>query len=114
MFLEEDFIEQSTFHERKPTKETRKRLEKGECSRQAEHTDVEVPKYFFRFQELIMASNEALNLKMDKMLVEVEGLKKLLKEKNSQTVEETENKERDDNDGNDGGNNLRNNGEETR
>uniref|UniRef100_A0A0A0K3B0 Uncharacterized protein n=1 Tax=Cucumis sativus TaxID=3659 RepID=A0A0A0K3B0_CUCSA len=69
MFLEEDFVEQNTFHERKTTKETEKRFEKGECSRQVEHTNIE------DLLSIIMASNEALNWKMEKLLVEAEGIK---------------------------------------
>ena len=49
MFLEEAFVERSTFHERQTTKETEKRFEKGECSRQVEHMNVKVPEYFLKF-----------------------------------------------------------------
>lgn len=86
------------------------RFEKGECSRQVEHTNVEVPKYFLKFQELIMANNQALNVNLDKLLLEVERLKNLLKDKESATVELNENIQRDENDGGQGD---RKNGEES-
>ncbi|KAA0047364.1 transposase [Cucumis melo var. makuwa] len=109
MFPDDNFVERSMFHERQSTKETHKRFKKGECSRQAKHTNVEVPKYFLKFQELIMANNQALNVKLDKLLLKIEGLKNLLKEKESATVEPNENIQRDENDGDQGD---RNNGEE--
>ena len=60
---------------------------------QAKHTNLVVLEYFLKFQELIMTSNEALNVKIDKLLMEVEGLKKLLKKKDSATVEESKNRQ---------------------
>ena len=87
MFPEDDFVEWSTFQERQSTKETNERFEKWECSRQAEQSNVEAPEYFLKFQELMMANNQVLNVKLDKLLLEVECLKNMLKEKESATVE---------------------------
>ncbi|KAA0065320.1 hypothetical protein E5676_scaffold491G00060 [Cucumis melo var. makuwa] len=75
MFPEEEFLEQSMFHEGETTNETEKTFEKGEYCRQVEDMNIQVPEYFFRFQELMLASHEAVNIKMGKLFVEVEGLK---------------------------------------
>ncbi|KAA0026066.1 uncharacterized protein E6C27_scaffold581G00570 [Cucumis melo var. makuwa] len=56
-----------------------------------------IPDYFLKFQELILANNECLNNKLDKLIKEVESLKDMLKEKVNQTVENNDNIPRDDN-----------------
>ena len=49
--------------------ETNERFEKGECSRQVEQSNEEVPEYFLKFQELTMANNKSLNMKLDKLIL---------------------------------------------
>ena len=80
MFPEEDFVEQTVFEENKTTEETENVFEKGKCSRQAERSTVE------DLLSIIMASNKALNNKMNILIVKVEEITKLFKDKNSQTV----------------------------
>ncbi|KAA0055493.1 hypothetical protein E5676_scaffold314G00690 [Cucumis melo var. makuwa] len=70
----------STFHEDETTKETEKTFEKGECSRQAEDINVQVLEYFLRFQESILVSHEALNIKMDKLTTLLKEVDKIEKE----------------------------------
>ncbi|KAA0055985.1 uncharacterized protein E6C27_scaffold319G001240 [Cucumis melo var. makuwa] len=105
-------IMNSTFHETKSREETNERFKKGECSQQAELSNKEVAEYFLKFPELIMINNQALNMKLDKLILEVEGLKDMLKEKERETVELNETIQRDENNENDGGEGHRNNGEE--
>ena len=112
MFPEDDFVERSTFHKMQSREETNKRFKKEECSRQAEQPNKEVPESFLKFQELMMAKNQALNMKLDKLILKVEGLKNMLKEKERTTVEPNETIQRDENDENDGDEVDRNNGEE--
>uniref|UniRef100_A0A9I9D8Z1 Uncharacterized protein n=1 Tax=Cucumis melo TaxID=3656 RepID=A0A9I9D8Z1_CUCME len=92
--------------------ETNERFKKGECSQQAELSNEEVAEYFLKFQELIMINNQALNMKLGKLILEVEGLKDMLKEKEREIVELNETIQRDENNENDGGEGHRNNGEE--
>ncbi|KAA0039104.1 uncharacterized protein E5676_scaffold1441G00400 [Cucumis melo var. makuwa] len=56
-----------------------------------------IPDYFLKFQQLILANDECLNNKLDKLIKEVECLKDMFKEKVNQTVEDNDNIPRDDN-----------------
>ncbi|TYK01750.1 hypothetical protein E5676_scaffold775G00800 [Cucumis melo var. makuwa] len=60
----------------------------------------------------MMANNQALDVKLDKLLLEVGGLRNMLKDKESAIVKPNETIQRDENDENDGGEDDRNNGEE--
>ncbi|KAA0037418.1 uncharacterized protein E5676_scaffold85G00010 [Cucumis melo var. makuwa] len=83
------------------SEETHATFERGECSRKPKQSTEEIPDYFLRFQELIMANNQCLNQKLNKLIKDVEYLKNMFKEKVTETMENNENIQRDDN--NDGG-----------
>ena len=57
MFPKDDFVEQNMFNETKMREETNDRFERGDYSRQPEQSNEEVPEYFLKFQEIIMANN---------------------------------------------------------
>ncbi|KAA0044861.1 uncharacterized protein E6C27_scaffold74G001530 [Cucumis melo var. makuwa] len=95
--FKEDFVERRTFHENVMREETNVTFERGETSRQGETSNEKFPDYFLKFQELILANNECLNNKLDKLIKEVKSLKDTLKEKVNQTVENNDNIPRYDN-----------------
>ncbi|XP_050938628.1 uncharacterized protein LOC127148589 [Cucumis melo] len=95
--FEEDFVERRTFHENVMREETNVTFERGESSRQGETSNEKIPNDFLKFQELILANNECLNNKLDKLIREAKSLKDMLKEKVNQTVENNDNIPMDDN-----------------
>ena len=95
--FEEDFVERRTFHENVMREETNVTFERGESSRQGETSNEKIPNDFLKFQELILANNECLNNKLDKLIKEVECLKDMFKEQVNQIVENYNKIPRDDN-----------------
>ena len=63
LFPDEDVMEGNMFH----GTET-KNFEKRECSKEYARINTQIHEYFLTFQEIMLANNEELNKKLDKLV----------------------------------------------
>ncbi|KAE8653550.1 hypothetical protein Csa_006898, partial [Cucumis sativus] len=80
-------------------------FEKGECSKESEGINTQIPEYYLTFQKIMLTNNEELNKKLDKLIGEVEEIKNKLTNRSSLMTEEENWKEMDED--RDGGNGER-------
>ena len=101
LFVDEDVMEGSMFHDTE-----NKNFEKGECSKESEGINTQIPEYFLKFQEIMLKNNEKLNKKLDKLIGKVEEIKIKITNRSSSKTEEENWEDRDED--RDGGNGKRN------